>query len=186
MRATSSNVWVHHQRPDQLREGLYDAWWHCDRLVAIKCGRFSIFPCMNVCRKNLCSLLQMTPLQLPSHQRGNDRQAWSLWGWGLRCWPSVSCTWWTVWLNLLCSGRVDSTAVLFCVDWCYDHRKQLHVWNTSSSGSNYNKSQFLLRLSAQLRRETINAHHRLLLGAHVNLTENTIVSPATWNMFSHA
>lgn len=46
--------------------------------------------------------------------------------------------------------------------------------------------KFLLRLSARLRRETINAHHRLLLGAHVNLTENTIVSPATWNMFSHA
>lgn len=54
--------------------------------------------------------------------------------------------------------------------------------------SNYNKSQFLLRLSAQLRRkETINAQPlSLLLGAHANLTENTIVSPAMWNMFSHA
>ncbi len=146
MSATSSYVWVPHQRPDQLLEGPRYTRWHCDQLVAIKCGRFSIFLCVNV-GKNLCSLLQMRPLQLPSRQRRNDRQAWSLWGWGFRCWPSVLCTWWTVWLNLLCSGRVDSAAVLFRVDWCFDHRKQLHVWNTSSgrSGSNYNKSQLLLR-----------------------------------------
>lgn len=34
--------------------------------------------------------------------------------------------------------------------------------------------------------EPLARHRRQLPGAHVNLTENTIESPATWNMFSHA
>ncbi len=138
-----------------------------------------------ILQENLSKLLHMTPLEPLSTLTRNDRQVWGLLEGGLRRCPSALCTWWTVWINLTCSGSVGSTVV--CTDGCFDHRKQLHVWNTSSSSSsNYNKSRFLLRLHAQLRRETITAHRRLLTGAHVNLTENTIVSPAMWNMFSHA
>lgn len=143
-------VRVHHQMSDQLTR---------DQLVDIKC-RFStslwLFM-VNKCRRNLCSSLQMKPVPLTW---GNDWQAWSLWGCVFQCWPVVLCMWWTVWMDLMCSCSVESTAVLHSVDWCFDHRKQLHDWNTSrsSSGSNYNKYQFLPRLSAQLRRGgTVNA-----------------------------
>lgn len=110
----------------------------------------------------------------PSHLRGNDRQVWSLWGAGVKLLTH----------DEQCSGSDETTVVLTDASITGSSPMSETLPAAAVAAITIN-----LSLSSDYLPNWEGKPLTLATAcssAHVNLTENTIVLPAMWNMFSHA